>query len=95
MNEPKFTIEDDSEVRVLNFSEPKRPDPEEEGVIEIIPLKPILKSMKCPNCSEGYMKPTGMVLTSYPEQYRHYCDKCNCTAIYYNRYPLTSFISDV
>lgn len=32
---------------------------------------------KCPNCGGNVRKNLGMVLTSYPPQYRYECDKCD------------------
>jgi transposase-like protein len=42
---------------------------------------------KCPVCGQGYMRPTGIVLTSQPALFEHKCTKCNYKANYTVRYP--------
>ena len=42
---------------------------------------------RCPVCHEGWMRPTGVVLTSNPPQYPHKCTKCGYEQIYQVRYP--------
>lgn len=37
-------------------------------------VKAIQVDFKCPKCNNGYLKHTGMVLSSNPPQYPHYCD---------------------
>jgi len=41
-------------------------------------LKTIEVNFRCPKCEKGYLKHTGMVLTSYPAQYPHVCDNKEC-----------------
>lgn len=35
----------------------------------------------------GQMKPTGVVLSTYPAQYPHVCDRCGQTETYFKEYP--------
>jgi len=42
---------------------------------------------KCPSCGQGWMRPTGIVLTSNPPQYPHKCNACGYEATYGTRYP--------
>ncbi|MFW6311365.1 MAG: hypothetical protein ACOC1K_03930 [Nanoarchaeota archaeon] len=42
---------------------------------------------RCPVCKEGWMRPTGVVLTTQPPQYPHKCNKCNYEQTYQVRYP--------
>ena len=42
---------------------------------------------KCPKCGQGYMRPTGIVLTSNPPQYPHKCQSCGHEQIYGMQYP--------
>lgn len=42
---------------------------------------------KCPVCQNGWMRPTGIVLTSNPPQFPHKCQKCGYEQIYSVRYP--------
>ena len=50
-----------------------------------IAVRSILVKMVC-ECG-GFMKPTGVCLTSYPPQYPHVCDKCGTNAGYRVSYP--------
>lgn len=43
----------------------------------------------CDSCCAGLMKPTGLSLTSYPEQYEHYCKNCGDKQSFLDRYPKT------
>lgn len=57
-------------------------------------VKPLKHFMLCDECQIGQMLPTNMVLTSYPEQYQHVCDKCGHIETYYKRYPYIEYIID-
>lgn len=37
-------------------------------------VKTIQVDFKCPKCNNGYLRPTGAVLSSYPPQYPHKCN---------------------
>lgn len=43
--------------------------------------------MRCDKCEEGFMRPTGAALMSYPIQYPHKCNKCGYETNYYVTYP--------
>jgi hypothetical protein len=43
-------------------------------------VKPIQVDFKCPVCFDGYLRPTGMVLTSNPPKYPHKCNGKSCGA---------------
>lgn len=32
----------------------------------------------CPRCNKGYLRPTGMVLATYPPQFPHFCNNPDC-----------------
>jgi hypothetical protein len=42
---------------------------------------------KCPVCGNGWMRPTGIVLTTNPPQYPHKCNSCGYEQVYPIRYP--------
>ena len=42
---------------------------------------------RCPVCGNGWMRPTGIVLTSNPPQYPHKCTVCDYQQTYSARYP--------
>lgn len=39
----------------------------------------------------GQMNPTGQVLSTYPEQYPHFCDSCGKTELYLKTYPTITY----
>ena len=41
-------------------------------------VKPVTVDYKCPNCETGYLRHSGMVLTSNPPQYPHHCNNDEC-----------------
>ena len=43
----------------------------------------------CDECGKGWMKPTGMTLTSYPLQYPHVCSECGRNDTFWDKYPKT------
>jgi transposase-like protein len=42
---------------------------------------------KCPVCGKGWMRPTGIVSTSYPPNFQHKCTLCGYMQNYSVRYP--------
>jgi hypothetical protein len=49
---------------------------------------------RCPKCNNGYLRPSGTVLTSYPPQYPHKCNNPLCDYVETFRdksYPFTMF----
>lgn len=40
----------------------------------------------------GEYKPTGIVLTTYPEQYPHDCSKCGKREVFYEQYPKFEYV---
>ena len=61
---------------------------------EIRHMKPIQHIMYCDKCGIGEMKPTGIIFTSFPEQYQHVCDECGYVETYYKKYPYIEYIID-
>lgn len=57
-------------------------------------VKPLKHFMLCDECQIGQMLPTGVVLTSYPEQYQHKCNKCGCVKTYNKQYPFIEYVVD-
>jgi len=41
-------------------------------------VKTIQVDYKCPKCNTGYLRPTGIVLCTYPPQYPHKCNNPKC-----------------
>jgi len=41
-------------------------------------VKTIQIDYLCPKCEKGFLRPTGLVLNSYPPQYPHSCNNINC-----------------
>ena len=41
-----------------------------------IPPNRELVDVECPRCGQKIYRDTRFVLTSYPEQYRYFCEKC-------------------
>lgn len=41
-------------------------------------VKLIQVDYRCPRCNEGFLRHTGIVLTSYPVQYPHECNNPDC-----------------
>ena len=42
---------------------------------------------RCPECQNGWMRPSGIVLTSNPPQYPHTCTSCSYKQTFGVRYP--------
>jgi transposase-like protein len=42
---------------------------------------------RCPVCGQGWMRSTGIVLTSNPPLYPHKCTSCNYQQTYSVQYP--------
>ena len=61
---------------------------------KIRPVKPVLKTLTCPiDGCDGEMKAGGMVLTSNPPFYQHFCTKCGHTEYVHGKtYPYYDFI---
>lgn len=57
-------------------------------------VKPLKHFILCDECQIGQMLPTGVVLTSYPEQYQHKCDKCGHVEVFYKCYPVIDYVID-
>lgn len=58
---------------------------------EKIECKVFVVEYRCPECKEGTLHPTGMVLTSYPAQYPHKCSKCSYMETFLEKYPKLSY----
>jgi hypothetical protein len=41
----------------------------------------------CDKCGEGFMRYTGVMLSSYPPLYQHRCNKCGYGTDYRETYP--------
>lgn len=57
-------------------------------------VKAIKVDFKCPNCLEGYLRPTGIVLTSYPAHYPHICNResgCGYRQTFEKTYPFIDY----
>lgn len=44
---------------------------------------------KCPQCKEGYMRPTGIVLVDEYNKFPHRCNKCGYETSYDVKFPYT------
>lgn len=44
---------------------------------------------RCPNCQNGWMRPTGTVLVSDPPKFPHKCIQCGYEEIFDVKYPYT------
>jgi len=42
-------------------------------------VEPIRLDFKCPECETGYLRPTGIVLSTFPPMYPHKCNNHDCT----------------
>ena len=49
---------------------------------------------RCDDCDNGYMKPTGTVLTTYPPIYPHRCDRCGAVKSFSVSYPYMTYEHD-
>jgi hypothetical protein len=58
---------------------------EEEKEVKVFKI-----DFKCPKCENGYLRPTGNILTSYSPQIPHKCSHCEYyetfSDMYYPRY---------
>ena len=52
-------------------------------------IKPMMVRAMC-ECG-GEFKPNGIVLTTYPEQYPHKCDRCGKLDVFYCEYPKVEY----
>lgn len=41
-------------------------------------VKPVQVDYKCPKCKQGYLRPTGTVLSTYPARFPHKCNNFYC-----------------
>ena len=41
-------------------------------------VKTVQVDYKCPKCNNGYLRPTGIVYSTYPAQFPHRCNNKNC-----------------
>jgi len=57
-----------------------------EIVKEEIAVKPVYVKALCPKCGIE-LKKSNVVLTTYPEQYQYYCEKCDFTSTSTTNYP--------
>lgn len=48
--------------------------------------------MVCDKCGNGFMRPTGDVLTVYPLQYPHKCSMCGRMDAYRETYPRIEYV---
>lgn len=56
-------------------------------------VKTILVDYKCPECEDGYLRPTERVLTTHPPKYPHDCNapECDNTEVFTKTYPYTTY----
>lgn len=55
--------------------------------------KVLIVEMVCDECGKGTMRPHGDdILSTYPPQYPHKCDKCGCEKTYHTYYPKFKYI---
>lgn len=47
---------------------------------------------KCPECNDGYLRPSGFVYMSHPVQYPHICNICQYTITLDKSYPILEHI---
>lgn len=62
--------------------------------IEVSPMKSVQIDYKCDYCGSGYMRPTGIMLTSYPPQFPHRCNKCGVSMTFVEEYPIARYVAD-
>jgi len=49
---------------------------------------------KCPKCNDGYLRPTGYTLMSYPVKFPHVCNKCQYGITLDKSYPTIEHIKN-
>ncbi len=56
-------------------------------------VKAVRVDYKCPNCQQGYLRPTGTVYTTYPPQIPHKCTHCDYGETFSDkRYPYIDYV---
>lgn len=45
----------------------------------------------CPDCKEGYMRPTGIAYATSPMKYPHKCTHCGSERTFFKEYPYVEF----
>jgi hypothetical protein len=59
---------------------------------EIKEVKTVRIDYKCPKCKDGYLRPIGSVLASYPPIYPHQCTDCDYAESFSGKmYPYTDY----
>jgi hypothetical protein len=60
-------------------------------------IKTVQIDFKCPECEDGYLRPTGQCFTTHPPQYPHICNSmiCNYSETFINKtYPYVDYVSE-
>lgn len=60
--------------------------------LEQTPIRSIKVDYKCEECNKGYMRPTGLMLTSNPPKFPHKCNICDHEEIFYEKYPTIRYV---
>lgn len=62
---------------------------------DLVPIKGMQTiEFECDVCCQGYMKPTGIMLTSLPPKYQHECNVCKAIQNFDCSYPRTVLITE-
>ena len=61
---------------------------------EQMPLRPVRVDYKCDKCGAGYMRPTGVLLTSNPPQFPHRCNNCDAHQNFTEKYPTVRYAAE-
>ena len=64
-----------------------------EKITEFINLRKIVHKVYCDECNVELIA-TGMVYTTYPEQYEYTCPNCGNTKSFYQPYPWSEIVGD-
>ena len=54
-------------------------------------VKTIEVDFICPKCDYGKLRPTGIVLDTYPQMYQHKCTECDYTTKFSIQYPYLEY----
>lgn len=54
-------------------------------------VKTIEVDFVCPICDYGKLRPTGIVLDTYPVQFPHNCNQCDYTQTFSIQYPYLEY----
>jgi hypothetical protein len=60
---------------------------------KVTPVQTVLVDYVCDSCGEGEMRPTGLVIDTYPQQYPHFCSKCGTGKTFPVTYPMVRHIA--